>query len=197
MESNRVLLYGWDLKGFPKPVLKALKLISKINDGKIPKYLIHVGVAVFRRFYHFNQKGLQIAFEIPNKKVNLLPPETSFDTRKSHAEFEDWFNSEENRNKFSSARYHPVHNNCIDFALSACEFLGVPMIDGFHTDLNNWIKDHEHVKRLFKSEKFLAFFGISIGVSRRTFVDSTDAVDEDEDDDDEIDEDKLIGWEKL
>lgn len=41
----------------------------------------------------------------------------------------------------SSARYHPVHNNCIDFALSACEFLGVPMIDGFHTDLNNWIKD--------------------------------------------------------
>lgn len=55
----------------------------------------------------------------------------------------------------------------------------------------------EHVKRLFKSEKFLAFFGISIGVSRRTFVDSTDAVDEDEDDDDEIDEDKLIGWEKL
>lgn len=50
---------------------------------------------------------------------------------------------------------------------------------------------------MFKSEKFLAFFGISIGVSRRTFVDSTDAVDEDEDDDDEIDEDKLIGWEKL
>jgi hypothetical protein len=42
---------------------------------------------------------------------------------------------------YSSEKYHPVQHNCIDFALTACHFLGVPLQAGFHIELNNWLKE--------------------------------------------------------
>lgn len=88
MENNgkKVTIYGWNLKHFPKPgnktnksnivfneyplkiilflVLKIWKKLNKWNDGQTPERLIHVGVAVFNQFYHFNQKGCQTMREI-------------------------------------------------------------------------------------------------------------------------------------
>ncbi|CAG7730484.1 unnamed protein product [Allacma fusca] len=114
-EGTQVFTFEWDL-----------------SKGLLYGVVSHVGILAFGTFYEYCKEGIEIIKVLPG----CLPPDPKHGyptlhyeieigrTRVTEKDFNTWVSSQSS-DKFKAENYNIVTNNCIGFAIEACEFLRV------------------------------------------------------------------------
>ncbi|CAG7833598.1 unnamed protein product [Allacma fusca] len=126
--STQVFSFNWDLSNGYR----------KYGFGFTNNIFQHVGLLAFGTLYEYSDQGI-IRTGIPPNQVptsaciagDLVSCKELGKTSEVKEEFERWLDKQEAAD-FSGEKYHIVKNNCVSFAIRACEKLDVPKSD-------NWV----------------------------------------------------------